>query len=331
MARGWVWTLRQHRWEEVINISVGGTPSVTGAYRTAFTADLEPGDCVIWEYGVNDANYVTMNYDIEIFLRYIEHTVRACLDAGATFVPVMFQPRRHEEHPERTPYVQALHDLFDHYGIPTFNLSEQYRTHLGVETLPPEFHLDPAHLALDPDMMSFIATRVGALIDLATPIEPAEPLHTGGRQLHFYAPPETGRFKNSMFDLPVGTLPIRFDIGEGERIVAFMIVSTVFGGGVRSATRDQVFEFSATRETEIHGVKPDKVIDGPLFRLVCCEWSEASSWVAGTDDPLELTWIDTPGEYFADIALRPQLDQAELDGRGALLVGVMTEGPPPSS
>ncbi len=38
------------------NISIGASTSIMGAYRVMFCRDVAPGDTVIWEYALNDAN-----------------------------------------------------------------------------------------------------------------------------------------------------------------------------------------------------------------------------------------------------------------------------------
>ncbi|MEP5375911.1 MAG: hypothetical protein ABJQ14_08995, partial [Hyphomicrobiales bacterium] len=38
--------------DEIKNISIGGTGSITSAWRVLFTQDIKPDDIVIWEYAL---------------------------------------------------------------------------------------------------------------------------------------------------------------------------------------------------------------------------------------------------------------------------------------
>lgn len=150
---------------EIVNLSIGASPSHMGFYRLSAFDDLSPGDLVIWEYALNDAMYCSVDPDVtDLVLRYVEATIRLVREAGARLVPFVFTTRRIENAFRRRDYRSQLHFLFSHYGIAFTDFSHELRRRLQVESLDDHFFRDNAHYAMRPEFVDLVLERVSAAL-----------------------------------------------------------------------------------------------------------------------------------------------------------------------
>ncbi|MEP3633927.1 MAG: SGNH/GDSL hydrolase family protein [Shimia thalassica] len=236
---GWV----DHFTPEATNISIGASTSIMGAYRSLFSVEVQPGDTVIWEYALNDANQALGTgraYTVDYLLGYCEVIIRMCAKRGARFIPLIFTPQRRERLPEIDAYRLKLHRMLRHYGIPFVDISRELRRILEVETLPDSIFFDDFHYAEDSRAVKRAARRAERLIsDDFRPVDPDVcPM--------FIAPDisvelftdfegaRAGEFSNKLLTIPVfepANLPLTLGPRiRGGRIVGIFMISPPDGG-----------------------------------------------------------------------------------------------------
>ena len=70
MKTGWVSRFRAHA-PDLVNLSVGGTTSITGLFRVMTTPQIGPGDVVVWEYALNEANHIRRGRPPRLLLEHL--------------------------------------------------------------------------------------------------------------------------------------------------------------------------------------------------------------------------------------------------------------------
>ncbi|MDT8857851.1 hypothetical protein RNZ50_23050 [Paracoccaceae bacterium Fryx2] len=156
MKDGWVSVFsRDH--PDLVNLSIGASSSVMGAYRSIFGTGMQAGDTLVWEYALNDANHVRKGHSESRLLRFVEHLLIHGRTSGIHFAPIIFTPLPDERNLDHSPYHRQLHDLLRAYQLAPFDMSIEYRQALGVQRLPREVFLNAAHYAHDDNVRDFIA------------------------------------------------------------------------------------------------------------------------------------------------------------------------------
>ena len=148
-----------------LNGSVGAVSGIMAYCRLAAMDQLKRRDVVLWEYALNDQNYVDkLGHYPELLLRFCEHTIRLCRSRGLRFIPLIFAGRNATERGEMTPYRRDLRQLFDHYSIQYLDVSEELPKILDRKRVPDYVYQDKSHYKEDAFVGRFIAKRALKLI-----------------------------------------------------------------------------------------------------------------------------------------------------------------------
>lgn len=315
MKGGWVSRFAAH-YPDVVNLSIGGAPSVMGAYRTMFCAEMQAGDTLVWEYALNEAHHVRQGYDTDYLLRFVEHILIHCRNLGVRFAPVIFTPLKDEMQRAPSPYRRGLHALLQAYGLVPFDMSIEYRRALGVEILPRDCFLKPAHYAHGDKILSFIAD--GAARAVAEARVPADipPLRTGNRRLRLHDGFATTKFHNSLFDLSAALPPVSQSFDQDGELAALIVITTAMASTFRLSLAGQVVEMSATHSR--------KDFAKPLLRAFSCQRALGRPWQFAAQDTLVLTQSATCDPAYAEVGCEKHL-QDPLQDPKSMLVGIMTE------
>lgn len=149
-------------------MAIGAICSITGLYRALFTADMRPGDTLIWEYALNDANHVKKHgLAKEFLLKYLEILLDVCNQRQVKFTAMIFVSRPEERSGKETPYKLGLKELLEQRGVSYCDVSHEYRIISEMDILPWNFYEESAHYATDHDICRFIERRALELIEMA--------------------------------------------------------------------------------------------------------------------------------------------------------------------
>lgn len=309
--------------DRVLNLSVGATSSVLGTWRILGNFELQPGDVLIWEYALNDMTYIAQQPELEpVLLRNVEQTIRHCARQGVRMAPLLFMPMPNAMQTKLSSYHRALLRLFRVYGVEAFDLTLEFRRHLGHRRVPRSHYENRVHYRPGDAIIDFTIEGALDLIDRAAvprlrkrPIDDAalRPLAAltdfkGGRK---------GLFENSMLQLPIFHIggdaangPLRITLPKAGRIAGIIHFATAAGTPVRVSIGDQ----SRVMSTRID----EKFFSKPLLKAFLWECGgETFRFEAG--DVLQLGYA--PGEaaqinpgYRVD---PPQGAEAAQDGEGS--------------
>ena len=253
LKHGWV-SVFQRDHAEVVNLSVGATTSLTGLFRMMTTPEIAPGDVVVWEYALNEANHIRRGHTPRVLLEHLEYLLRYAQEHGIRVAPAVFTPWRLEKHPTRRPYYRQLDRLLAHYGLRPFDMSVEYRAALGRAVLPKTAFKDKAHYAQSDEVLGFIARGVARAVAEATVPVAVKPLLVRGQKLDLVTSFANDVFENSIMRVPVARMPFRFDPARRAELEAV----TFFSSPQRDAFEvvlpykgiDQVLPFSATHRVK---------------------------------------------------------------------------------
>lgn len=322
---GWVAKFRERLPEEleVENISIGAAPSHMGTFRCLHTIDLKPGDVVLWEYGVNDANHIdARGYTNRELRKALEWTIRHCHDRQVKFGAIIFQPRDREMQQQMTPYRKMLHRICDRYGVDYFDVPLAFlEQHPNKKRIPPRYFRDNAHYHTLDDLMDLIAD--GAVKVLENARVPGEALENDTGELRIYSSFEGGEleeFSSKAITLqtwrpgPDG-LTTTFE-GDG-RIVGLVITSTPMGGVFDLRVGDQQMRLCATYQ--------EREFNKTLVKYVSIPMLLGEDIVFEAGMPITISWADTAEDMYSDYRFRNKVGEAAIAAREAGVVAVMTE------
>ncbi|MDK3016032.1 SGNH/GDSL hydrolase family protein [Pseudodonghicola flavimaris] len=322
---GWVHRLRDRLPEdqEIVNISIGAAPSQMGAFRCLHTIDLKPGDTVIWEYGVNDANHIdARGYTNPELRKAVEWTMRHCRDRQARFAALIFQPRNREKRGRLTAYRKMLHRICEKHGVGFFDVPQAFLDqNPGSTRIPLRYFRDNAHYRTGDELMNLIVD--GALQLLETARIPGESVETGAGELKIYADfqgAEDELFENRAIRLttwrpgPEGLIG-RFE-GKG-RIVGLVMTSTQNGGVFELRIGDIAMRLCASYREKDFNKTLVKFVSIPMLL------GEDIHFEAG--ETISISYADTAEHMFADYRFKKKVGAEEIEGREAGIVAVLTE------
>jgi hypothetical protein len=100
MKKGYTYFLKKHLAQsgilshiEVKNISVGTNSSLMSLMRLLQTeTTINSGDCIIWEYGVNDSNTSVEDKAIEYISRILKLIIVFCAINNLYLIPLIIYP-----------------------------------------------------------------------------------------------------------------------------------------------------------------------------------------------------------------------------------------------
>lgn len=302
---GWISRFSEQVSEPCVNRSVGATTTLSGIYRFLLPYGPSAGDCVIWEYALNEINHIGQDYATDTVLKNVEHFILLCRQRGCRLAPLIFTPRQEETAPTRGEYYERLHDLFAHYGISAFDVSVEYRKSNGVDRIPDENFQDNFHYAKTPTMLGFIADRAVALIKSATIPGPASPVYTAGRTVALIDGFQSDEFSNSLMTIPVARVPISIDLTSKGRIIAiYALCSTSFDSGIRMELHDtegnmKKIRFSTTPKKE----KPIRQL-----KAISIENSDTGDWRFSQSFQLKFFAALNGGIFYSDHTTKGKLE-----------------------
>lgn len=320
---GWVSKFRNAMGPDadIRNISIGAAPSHMGAFRCLSTVDLRRGDTVIWEYGINDANHIyKKQMDEAEFLRAVEWTIKGCLEKGARFVGLIFQPRDVERLEGMSSYRAALRALFDRYGVGYLDVPEVYPGVLGLSRIPAELFRDRMHYDPTNPIVDFIGEEVAKLVRAAPDAGP-QPVES--ERLRFYTTFSGGRlsgFANSVLRTLVwapGKRGLKGTFVGSGRVVGAVLISTAKGGAMDFETAGQSLRFSAAYR--------EKVFTRPMLKYVSFPSISGRDIRFQAGDAFTLKWATSTEGMLADEGFKKILKGPALKRRQARLVALMTE------
>lgn len=323
---GWIAGFSQQAGQPVLNRSVGATTTLTGLFRFLMPGnDGHPaeGDCVLWEYALNEVNHAARGYSHEMLLKNVEHFISLCRAHGCRLIPVIFTPLWQEKAARRDPYYQMLTDLFAHHGITPFDVSLAWRQQHGGR-LPDALYADSAHYAREPDFMAFIADGVARLVATARVPALAEPLYSAGRKVAVIDGLEEGSHENSLMRVPTAQLPLSIEMkGHGRVAAIYALCHADFESGIRvqlqgGPDQKRQMRFSTTNRREQRIILKAVSLENALGK----RWGD--HWGFGPGDRLLLSPARRAGDFYAEYELCPTLT-TPANTRPARIAGVLVE------
>lgn len=322
---GWVSALASHPETPgpVKNISIGGAPSHMSLLRAIRETGLGQGDVFLWAYGINDALYVrNANYSVAELTDILRQIIRICADAGAVFAPMIFQPRRHSQIRRKSAYRAALHRLFDESGISYFDVDAAYlAANPEVELLPQTFYEDYLHYAQDEPVHDHIVR--GALNLIARADVPSRPEGDLAdiRLIDSFAECEQGLLENSAVGRVAtwnpGPQGLRVPLTGQGRVVGIFVTTTRHGGvwDVRFGDRSH----------RISVAFADRYFDRTMLKFISLPAVTGEGFDFDGEGELRVEWADEADGALADFWFLADPEAANVAGREARLVAVMTE------
>ena len=240
---------------QIVNQSIGATPSLMGYYRLTTGVPLAAGDVVVWEYALNDEGKIkSRSYTEEAAHRHIEMTVRYALSKGASFIPLVFSEIGNSKLNHKSRYSTGLSRIFSAYGLTAISATNLYGEEYDVDRIPDEQFRNAKHYSSDSDVIKLVVQSVLAQIE--TPVVPrpdVSPIYCAETpDCVFLSEFEGGRqfeFKNSILQLaanqPLDDSPLQLKIPAGEWTISGAILlrskkprafNFEFGGNVVSCT-----------------------------------------------------------------------------------------------
>lgn len=309
---GWVSSFSQQMGQPVLNRAVGATTTLTGLFRFLMTADeTQPraGDCVLWEYALNEVIHVARGYRREMVLKNVEHLLALCRARGCRFVPLIMTPLWQERARARDPYYQMLLDLFAHYGVVPFDVSSAWRQQHWLGRLSDSLYIDSAHYARIPELMGFIANGVAELTATARVPADVAPLYAAGLGVSLIEGLEQGSYQNSLMKVPTAQLPVSSTLqGHGRVAAVCAFCHADFESGIRvqlmqGPEQMRQMRFSITNLSAKRIILKAVSLEHALGK----RWH--SHWTFGPGDQLRLSPALRPGEFYAEHELRPTLTE----------------------
>ncbi len=185
MKKGWVSFLTANRPRlTLLNRSIGATNSAMGFYRLQSGPTLAPGDAVIWEYALNDENWIAAGRCTVAFaLRYVELCILFARKHGASFIPLVLSAASLAEQGQTTPYLTGLRGLLAQYGLHPVVATDLYCKRFGTSRVTRHEYADRVHYDADSPVLKLVAKAVGGQI--AAPVFPGKAVTSpSGTRLH---------------------------------------------------------------------------------------------------------------------------------------------------
>ncbi len=320
---------------DIVNKSVGGAPCMMGSYQVARFDSLAPGDIVLWEYALNDQNYINFRrVDPKLLLRFCEHTIRQCLDRGVRFIPLIFATRDVSILPDMTEYRRALRALFAHYGIDFIDLTAELPQKLNRPRVPLYIFRDDYHYKSGGFAVVYTAKRVLDLIGTgAGAVRAAPRLHsaegTSVQSINRFTGGKSATYSNRLLSETCWTpdpngQPLEVRIDDGPfRLVGVVMLCTPLGGAFRVRVAGTGFSISATYH--------ESGFAKPLIRFftLADDAEVAGPYPAGSQIGFE--WEDRLVPVRSDSGFVRKLSPEQLLGRQSSVLGLLVEQLPGQS
>lgn len=313
---------------EIRNISIGGASSVMGIYRAFFCETINPGDTVVWEYALNDANFYEIGgCPLDLLLRHVEHLIRRCAQKGARFVPVIMSTLRQESRRDIDLYRAQLHFLFAHYGIAYLDVSFEMRHKLSLPALGREYYDDGNHYSLGGEAVAMVGQRLpdmiarARLVDIRTvrPLFVQPGVHV--RLLDQFRGGEVQQFENSVLKVRthVPSAPLAVTNSQfGAGTLTGLVVMTTSKGGVIDLDIDgEVFPISL--------VSDERSFRKPVLKFITLASALGKEITIGSGSEIRVSWSEAQPPFHADLGCSKDPEESEIRNRQAAIIGLMCE------
>lgn len=309
----------------VVNRSIGAATSLMAIFRMLTNPDTgpRPGDTVIWEYALNEANHVTRGYDPEIALRNLERFIRECALRKLHLVAAIFTPRGIEQAETRLPLFGKIHQLLAEYGVASFDVSQAWRAAHSVRHMPAHLYLDNAHYSRDPDLYAFIANGVMKAIQTASVPKLPPPLRAGHGRLQVQLFEAGSVYKNALVSVPIAphrsVLP--FD-REGQIIGVAALVHP----NAQCALRLELTRKGHCGSWVNISTAGIESADKTILKVFSLEAALGSAWHVEPGDSLTILPLRRVSPVYAESHTRPDLRSLDAT-QPASFIGVVLDVP----
>ncbi|MEP2781242.1 MAG: hypothetical protein ABJP33_02280 [Pseudoruegeria sp.] len=317
--------------DEIKNISIGGTGSITSAWRVLFTQDIKPDDIVIWEYALNDSVLIkASSYSDELCLRFCEYVIRHVQESGARIIPLILTNLHTENRAKSTRYQRRLKHMFGRYGLDFIDIAEEARAEFNLQQIPEEYYEDPQHYVPGGPITTRLAQRTKELIDAGcgTPKKVRRPLYNpSNAKLNFHADirgVEQEMFRNSLISTSINPqTPVPYELtpfDHAGQLSHLVVLHEPNAGAVRLTIGERTVSISVT---------PD---ERRLARAVRCVGLaglfEGDPITFQKGDVLKFDVASPDDDFKVEAAFSKNIDISKLDQPKFQLIGMMTEETP---
>lgn len=308
---------------EMINLSVGGAPSLMGLIRLLMANNLAAGDVVILEYALNDSIYIrSKNYDETEIIKAVEHIIRYCARYKARLVPLIFNRFPEEMRGAPSSYRAKLHFLFSHYGLDFLDVSHALRRSMAVPTLDRTLYQDLNHYVREGAVVRFVADTVRDLITSGKcRISAAYPLWVTTLEIPGFLRnfPKTHLevFKNKLLTVPLFTPEgvIEANPNKEGRIVSICCLASPKGGVVDFMLDGTILPISLVHD--------EPRFRRPLLKAISLPMILGREMRFTPESRIGFRWSDSREEALVDLGFASSA--AGRNGKDGRIVGILVE------
>lgn len=324
LKTGWTATLARKMTDEpMVNLSIGGTTSITAIYRMLSHTETEhrPDDVVVWEYALNEVNHINKGFEPEVALKNAERFIRECTRRGLKFVATIFTPLEQEAAPERLPFFDQLNALMQHYGIATFDVSSAWRSKHSVRRVPKKLYRNNAHYANDPEILDFIADGVSdAIRQASVPLE-ASPLRCGRAKLHVELVENGEPFENSKVKCMVAPLPYAFSPSQVGKIIG---IACLIHPESKSALQIVLSNNDYSGRWINLSTAGTPTVEKVILKVFALEAATGDGWQTRLGDQVEVQSLEQSASLYGESLTRQKLGHPDEDPKPAF-IGLVLE------
>lgn len=231
---GWVdWLKQLHpNPAQVVNLSIGAATTAMGLFRLLSAIDLPPDPVILWEYSLNEANYLAHGQSARVLMYHTSWMFEICARSEFRVLPILLYNRTEAAGHKHNPYRHYLADLLARRGLPTLDAQELWKrnfAHLPVEQL----YRDNPHYATDTGFPAALARA--ALIQAASAQVPHRDHPTfAGRDLQIIAPKNVPPvvFTNRILSCDIFPLRQELHVPMTGRLLACFLISSPQGPAI---------------------------------------------------------------------------------------------------
>lgn len=313
----------------VVNLSIGGTHSITGLYRAMFTADLQPGDVLLWEYCLNDINQLRRSpQPARGLLACLEILLTHCAQRQVRVGAMLLTNRAEAASGADKRYRVRLRRLLEEWQVPYADPNAEHCEATGAPTFDEELYQDNQHYAMDTPFMDDLRSRGLTLLSEAKVPQMAARRFAGvGRGMAHLdqwsgAEPELAGTSLVRLRAWAPEPELRITVPCDATLVAAALFISEEGGGFVLTNGDRAIAISGRFRHEGKERKTGK----SRFATVFLQEENAALMEVKAGDELVLRWL--PGEdvdalqgYGIPITIKAR----KAVGRGARIVGLLVE------
>ncbi|UWQ80706.1 SGNH/GDSL hydrolase family protein [Leisingera sp. S132] len=313
---------------KVVNLSIGASTTHMSAFRCMHSANLQTGDLLIWEYGINDANQIDwIGYPEDELVKAFEQILIYCARKEVRFAALIFQPRRRELDAKLTSYRKKLHELCSNYGVPYFDVPQEYAAaNQGSRHIPEHLFTDNVHYALNPNLMDFIGAGAAALAVAAAVPQCAPASLSTNQELKVLANFSGG--KQGIFENRIVRVHTWEPNDEGLHI-SFQRHGKLLGIIMTATENGGVFDVSFNgTQFKLTAVADEPGFFATLLRFVYLPLLLGRELPFAPGSELRLQWATDPAGAQPHFGFKVPVSDTALKDREARVVAVLIEEQP---